>query len=184
MESGDASPHSKINGVTPVPSFLQTTFLAGLAALAVPVVIHLFFRLRTKRVELGTIRFLRVVLEENARRRKVMRWFLLMLRMACVALLVVLFARPYFSAAAISGEKELLVILLDRSATMQLKGERARLGRGEPRPRGPHERSKLAERLEIATPQEFGARRTELQPGRLRSPKHRQHRAGWDADGA
>src|SRR6188474_1694639 len=110
-----------------MPAFLQTSFLVGLAALAVPVLIHLFFRLRTKRVELGTIRFLRVVLEENARRRKVMRWLLLALRVACVALLVMLFARPYFTAAAASGDKELLVLLIDQSATMQLKGDQGRL---------------------------------------------------------
>ena len=95
--------------------------------MAVPILIHLFFRLKTKRVELGTIRFLRVVLEENARRRKVMRWLLLALRMGFVALLVGLFARPYLRAAATTGQKELLVILIDQSATMQLKGERGRL---------------------------------------------------------
>ncbi|MBI5757285.1 MAG: BatA domain-containing protein, partial [Planctomycetales bacterium] len=110
-----------------MPSFLQASFLAGLAALSVPILIHLFFRLKTKRVELGTIRFLRVVLEENARRRKVMRWLLLALRMAFVALLVALFARPFLTAAATSGDQELLVILIDQSATMQLKGEHGRL---------------------------------------------------------
>lgn len=110
-----------------IPSFLQTTFLYGLAAIAVPVLIHLFFRLRTKRVELGTIRFLRIALEENARRRKVMRWLLLSLRIMLVALLVGLFARPYFTAAATGGDKELLVILIDQSATMQLKGDHGRL---------------------------------------------------------
>lgn len=110
-----------------MPSFLQTSFLAGLVALAVPILIHLFFRLKTKRVELGTIRFLRVVLEENARRRKVMRWLLLALRLAFVALLVAVFARPFLTAAATGGDKELLVILIDQSATMQLKGEHGRL---------------------------------------------------------
>ena len=106
-----------------MPSFLQTSFLWGLAALAVPVIIHLFFRLTTKRVELGTIRFLRSVLEENARRRKVMRWLLLALRMAFVALLAALFARPYISAVNSGNDKELFVILIDQSATMALKHE-------------------------------------------------------------
>ncbi len=110
-----------------MPSFLQAVFLSGLAALAVPILIHLFFRLKTKRVELGTLRFLRIVLEENARRRKVMRWFLLALRMALVALLAMLFARPYFTSAATGNDKELVVVLIDRSATMQLKGEQGRL---------------------------------------------------------
>ena len=110
-----------------MPSFLQSSFLAGLAALAVPILIHFFFRLKTKRVELGTIRFLRIVLEENARRRKVMQWVLLALRMAFVALLVGLFARPFLTAAATGGDKELMVILIDQSATMQLKGEKGKL---------------------------------------------------------
>jgi len=110
-----------------MPQFLQTSFLAGLAALAVPVLIHLFFRLKTRRVDLGTIRFLRIALEETARRRKVMRWMLLALRMAVVALLVALFARPFLSAAVTGSDKDLLVILIDQSATMQLKGENGRL---------------------------------------------------------
>lgn len=110
-----------------MPSFLQTAFLSGLAALAVPVLIHLFFRLKTKRVELGTIRFLRIVLEENARRRKVMQWVLLALRLLFVALLVGLFARPFLRAAATGSDKELMVILIDQSATMQLKGDKGRL---------------------------------------------------------
>ena len=110
-----------------MPSFLQASFLTGLAALAVPILIHLFFRLKTKRVELGTIRFLRLVLEENARRRKVMQWVLLALRLAFVALLVGLFARPFLRAAATGGDKELMVILIDQSATMQLKGDNGRL---------------------------------------------------------
>src|SRR5579871_39232 len=110
-----------------MPHFLQSAFLAGLVALAVPILIHLFFRLRTKHVELGTIRFLRMVLEENARRRRVMQWLLLALRLAFVALLVGVFARPYLMATASGGDKDLMVIVIDQSATMQLKGDRGRL---------------------------------------------------------
>ena len=49
-----------------MPEFLQSSFLFGAAAIAVPVLIHLFFRLKTKRVDLGTIRFLRIVLLHHA----------------------------------------------------------------------------------------------------------------------
>ncbi len=101
-------------------SFIQIGFLAALAALAIPVIIHLVFRQRAKRVELGTLRFLRVVLEHNARRRRVMRWLLLMLRLACVGLLAFLFARPYLLAARAAGEKQTVVVLIDQSATMEL----------------------------------------------------------------
>jgi hypothetical protein len=108
-------------------SFLQIGFLGALAALAIPVIIHLVFRQRSRRVDLGTLRFLRVVLQQNARRRRVMRWLLLSLRLACVALLAVLFARPYWLAFRPAGEKQTVAILLDRSATMDLTLDGQRL---------------------------------------------------------
>ena len=97
--------------------FVQTGFLAALGALAIPIVIHLIFRRRTRLVSLGTLHFLKVVLKENARRRKVKRWLLLSLRMACVALLAVLFARPYLIASGLIGDKHrFAAVLIDRSA--------------------------------------------------------------------
>jgi uncharacterized membrane protein len=108
-------------------SFIQIGFLSALTALAIPIIIHLVFRQRTRPADLGTLRFLRVVLARNARRRRVMRWFLLALRMACVALLAVLFARPYLRAFQASGEKETVAVLIDRSATMQLEQDGMRL---------------------------------------------------------
>ena len=101
-------------------SFIQIAFLTALAALAVPIIIHLVFRQRAKKVDLGTLRFLRIVLEHNARRRRVMRWLLLSLRLACVALLAFLFARPYLLSARSAGEKRTVAVLVDRSATMEL----------------------------------------------------------------
>lgn len=108
-------------------SFIQIGFLGALAAMAIPIVIHLVFRQKTRKVELGTLRFLRAVLEQNARRRRVMRWLLLALRLACVALLAVLFARPYWLGFRAAGEKATVAVLIDRSATMELEQDGARL---------------------------------------------------------
>lgn len=108
-------------------SFLQIGFLGAFAALAIPIVIHLVFRQRSKRIDLGTLRFLKVVLQQNARRRRVMRWLLLSLRLACVALLAVLFARPYWLSFRPAGEKQTVAILIDRSATMDLATDGQRL---------------------------------------------------------
>jgi hypothetical protein len=107
--------------------FVQIGFLGALGALAIPVVIHLIFRRRTRRVDLGTLRFLKVVLKENARRRKVKRWLLLSLRMACVALLALAFARPYLIAGAAGRSERFVAILIDRSASMQLADNQGRL---------------------------------------------------------
>ncbi|MBW3542298.1 MAG: BatA domain-containing protein [Planctomycetes bacterium] len=106
---------------------LAPTFLAALAAIAIPIVVHLIFRWQTRRVELGTIRFLAEILRETARRRRVKRWLLLALRTAAVALVAFLFARPYLLATEAGGERRLAVFLVDRSASMSLQRDRERI---------------------------------------------------------
>ncbi|HEX5445349.1 MAG TPA: BatA domain-containing protein, partial [Pirellulales bacterium] len=108
-------------------SFIQVGFLSAFAALAIPVIIHLVFRQKARRVDLGTLRFLRVVLQQNARRRRVMRWLLLALRLGCIALLAMLFARPYWLSFHSAGQKQTVAVLIDRSATMELADEGPRL---------------------------------------------------------
>lgn len=102
--------------------FVQYGMLGALAALAIPVVIHLLFRNRPRTVELGTLQFLQAVLRENARKRRLKRWLLLALRMACVALIAFLFARPYLLATEPAAGDRLVVVLVDRSASMGLDG--------------------------------------------------------------
>src|SRR5437764_10180936 len=106
-------------------SFLQVGFLAALAAVAIPIVIHLVFRPRARRASLGTLQFLQIVLAQHARRRRLMHWLLLGLRLACLALIAFLFARPYWLADSPS-DKRTTVLLIDQSASMSLKldGER------------------------------------------------------------
>jgi hypothetical protein len=106
--------------------FVQAGLLAGLAALLIPILIHLLFRLRTRQVDLGTIRFLKTVMEESSQRRRVMRWLLLALRLGCVALLALLFARPFFPAEAASSVRGLAMFLIDHSATMEQRSDGTR----------------------------------------------------------
>lgn len=102
--------------------FVQFGMLGALGALAIPVIVHLMFRQRARTVDLGTLQFLKIVLRDNARRRRLKRLLLLALRLACVAIVALLFARPYLLATeAVEGER-LVVVLLDRSASMGLKG--------------------------------------------------------------
>ena len=101
--------------------------LAGLAALGIPVLVHLVYGRRARPVQLGTLRFLKIVLQENVRRRRLKRWLLLALRMICVALVVLLFARPYLVAQDSGGEQRLVILLIDRSASMGLKSDGLRL---------------------------------------------------------
>ena len=98
--------------------FIHPGFLAAAAAVAVPIVIHLLFRRRARRVEIGTLHFLRAVIRDQARRRRIRRWVLLALRAAGVLLLALLFARPYLRAPEVPGSEREVVILIDRSASM------------------------------------------------------------------
>src|SRR5690349_11892125 len=106
--------------------FVQASMLAALAAVALPVIAHLIFRRRSRPVDLGTLRFLKVAVRRDTRRRWLKRWLLLTLRVACVALLVLLFARPYRAESLGGGGAGLTVVLIDRSASMdrQRDGER------------------------------------------------------------
>ena len=103
-------------------SFLTPLFLAGLAALAVPVLIHLINRERREVVEFPSLMFLQRIPYRSVRRQKLRHVFLLVMRCFALAMLVAAFARPFVrrpTAAAVAGAgARELVVLLDRSYSM------------------------------------------------------------------
>jgi hypothetical protein len=104
-------------------AFLAPLFFVGLAAVAIPVFVHLIQRERRDVVEFPSLMFLRQIPYQSVERRRIHNWWLLALRTAAMALVIAAFARPFFNqdpikaAAASSGARE-IVILLDRSASM------------------------------------------------------------------
>jgi hypothetical protein len=62
-------------------SFLTPLFLLGLAALAVPVLIHLTQRERKSVVEFPSLMFLRKIPYESVQRRRIRDWLLLAMRL-------------------------------------------------------------------------------------------------------
>jgi hypothetical protein len=103
-------------------SFLTPLFLAGLAAIAVPVIIHLIQKERKNVVAFPSLMFLRRIPYQSVNRRRIRNWPLLLLRLAALALIVLAFARPFittdsFTAVAAGGARE-VVILLDRSYSL------------------------------------------------------------------
>jgi hypothetical protein len=104
-------------------SFLAPLFFAGLAAIAVPILVHLIQRERKTIVAFPSLMFIRKIPYQSVERRRIHNWFLLMMRVAAMVLLVAAFTRPFFAvdpvkaAAAMGGARE-VVILLDRSASM------------------------------------------------------------------
>jgi hypothetical protein len=102
-------------------SLIHPAFLAATAAVAVPILIHLLLRPRARRVEIGSVHFLKRALRDSTRRRKVRRWLLLALRVAAVLLLAVLFARPFLRGSAADGRNREVILLIDQSASMSAK---------------------------------------------------------------
>jgi hypothetical protein len=107
--------------------FVQASMLAALAAVALPVIAHLIFRRRSRPVALGTLRFLKLAVRRDTRRRRLKRWALLAMRVGCVVLAVLLFARPYRAESLGGGETGLTVVLIDRSASMDRTRDGERL---------------------------------------------------------
>jgi hypothetical protein len=103
-------------------TFLNPLLLAGLAGIAVPILIHLLNRQRVQRIPWAAMRFLRVSLERNQRRLRLEDLLLLLLRGLLILLIALALARPVFQSAdavglgraAITG-----VIVLDNSASMR-----------------------------------------------------------------
>ncbi len=103
-------------------TFLAPAFFAALAALAVPILVHLIQRERKQVVAFPSLMFLRRIPYRSVRRRRIHHWLLLAMRASALALIVLAFARPFFrqgplAVAASAGARE-VVILLDRSASM------------------------------------------------------------------
>ena len=68
-----------------VVTFLNATLIFGVAATAVPILLHLIARREPRKVVFPSIRLLTKRFESNRSRMRVRRWWLLALRIAAVA---------------------------------------------------------------------------------------------------
>jgi hypothetical protein len=111
-------------------AFLTPLFLAALSLLAIPVLVHLRRRHRSRVVEFPSLMFLRQIQQASLRRRRIRHWALLAVRSLALAALVLAFARPLWRADAVAADSRArgreLVILLDNSFSMGFDGRFAR----------------------------------------------------------
>jgi len=108
--------------------FAFPAFLFALAALAVPIVIHLFYFRRFKKVYFTNVRFLKEVKEETSNRRKLRNLLVLLMRCLALIMLVLAFAQPFIprSSAVKRGEKSVSVYI-DNSFSMNALSKEAPL---------------------------------------------------------
>lgn len=108
-------------------SFLYPLFLAGIAAISLPIVLHLVRRHTRNRVTFSSLMFLRTTMPRLRNRGRLENLPLLVLRCIVLCLLAFAFARPFFSRPAVensAGAKlgRRIVLLIDTSASMQRAG--------------------------------------------------------------
>ena len=105
-------------------AFLNPLVLLGLAAAAIPIVVHLFNFRRPERIDFSTLRFMRELEATAMRRVRIRQWLLLALRTLAIVFLVLAFARPTRSVEAgvfEEGAAQSLVLVLDNSRSMTLR---------------------------------------------------------------
>lgn len=102
---------------------LAPLYLAGLAALSLPLIFHLVRRTPRGRQEFSSLMFLLPSPPRLTRRSRIDQILLLLLRLAALALLAFAFARPFLREAATLALEDLparrVAILVDTSASMR-----------------------------------------------------------------
>ncbi len=99
--------------------WVTPAFLAAGVTILIPIIIHLLPNRRHPPEVIGTLRFLRQALREGYRKRRLKDILLLLARIAVVALLALLFARPYLREDRPAGGRDTaILVLVDASGSM------------------------------------------------------------------
>lgn len=112
-------------GVSLAMAFSSPALLWALGALAVPILLHLFYFRRYRRVAFSDVRFLREVREETQNRSRLRNLLVLALRLLTFAAIVCAFAQPLNAddAAAAREGPQTVAVFLDNSFSMAAQAE-------------------------------------------------------------
>ncbi|MFQ5568205.1 MAG: BatA domain-containing protein [Rhodothermales bacterium] len=106
-------------------AFLNPLVLFGLAAAAIPLIIHLFNFRRPKKIDFSSLAFLKELQRSTMQRVRIKQWLLLLLRTFAIACLVLAFARPTLEGdltGSLGGRvHSSIALVLDNSLSMTLR---------------------------------------------------------------
>lgn len=103
-------------------SLLHATLAAaGIACIAIPIIIHLLMHRRRKPVMWGAMRFLLEAYRRQRRRLMLEKWLLLACRCLLIALLALAIGRPFVGRLLGAGAGRTLYLLIDNSLTSGLR---------------------------------------------------------------
>jgi hypothetical protein len=104
--------------------FLYPSFLWALLALAIPIIVHLFYFRRFKKVYFTNVRFLKEIKEETSSRNKLKNLLVLLMRCLALAALVFAFAQPFIAKNnTLRAGSKALSIFIDNSFSMNAEKE-------------------------------------------------------------
>jgi len=101
-------------------TFLNSLFLAGLAAAALPILIHLFSKKKAQDVPFSSIEYLREISIKKVRRMRLRQFLLLALRVLIIALFALAMTRPAIrgSQSPLTHGSSTVALVLDTSYSM------------------------------------------------------------------
>ncbi len=104
--------------------FLYPSFLWALTALSIPIILHLFYFRRYKKVYFSNLRFLREVKEETSARNRLRNLLILLSRILAMAFIILAFAQPFIPAndSQQAGIRN-VSLFVDNSFSMQSFGQ-------------------------------------------------------------
>ncbi len=104
--------------------FIYPQLLWALGLLVIPIIIHLFYFRRFKKVYFSNIRFLQEIKQETSSRNKIKNLLILLMRLLAIACLIFAFAQPFIASnsKAKSGTKG-VSIYVDNSFSMSAESD-------------------------------------------------------------
>jgi len=96
-------------------TFLYTSFLWGLLALSIPIIIHLFNFRRAKKIYFSNVKFLENVKESSSSKLKIKYLLVLFARLMFITFLVFAFAQPFIPGKEKGINASSVLIYLDNS---------------------------------------------------------------------
>lgn len=104
--------------------FLFPTFLWALAFLAIPVIIHLFYFRRFRKVYFTNVRFLKEVKEDTSARSKLRNLLVLLARLLALLFLIFAFAQPFIPQdTEVKAGRKAVSVFVDNSFSMSALSE-------------------------------------------------------------
>src|SRR5688572_10062770 len=99
-------------------TFLYPSFLWALAALSIPVLIHLFNFRKTTRIYFSNTRFLKLVKEVTTAKRRLKHYLILASRLLFLFFLILAFAQPLIPAREQMANNRSILLYVDNSQSM------------------------------------------------------------------